>query len=48
MLIERAAVVVTPGVGYGDYGEGYVRISLTTPDERLKEAMRRIKESLSF
>lgn len=48
MLIEKAAVVVTPGVGYGDYGEGYVRISLTTPDERLKEAMRRIKESLSF
>ncbi|TYP60006.1 LL-diaminopimelate aminotransferase [Thermosediminibacter litoriperuensis] len=48
MLLEKAAVVVTPGNAYGDHGEGYVRISLTTPDDRLKEAMRRIKESLSF
>ncbi|MGB9814188.1 MAG: LL-diaminopimelate aminotransferase [Thermovenabulum sp.] len=43
-LIEKAAVVVTPGNAYGEYGEGYVRISLTTPDHRLNEAMERIKK----
>lgn len=46
-LIEQAAVVVTPGSAYGEYGEGYVRISLTTPDHRLMEAMERIKK-ISF
>lgn len=43
-LIEKAAVVVTPGNAYGEYGEGYVRISITTPDHRLNEAMERIKK----
>ncbi len=42
-LLERAHVIVTPGSGYGPDGEGYIRISLTTPDERLLEAVRRIK-----
>jgi LL-diaminopimelate aminotransferase len=41
-LLEEAAVVVTPGAAYGAAGEGYIRISLTTPDERLREACRRI------
>lgn len=41
-LLERAHVIVTPGSGYGEGGEGYIRISLTTPDEKLEEAMRRI------
>ena len=36
-LIEEAAVVVTPGSGYGKYGEGYVRLSLTLPDDQLDE-----------
>lgn len=43
-LLEQAHVIVTPGSGYGPDGEGYVRISLTTPDERLLEAVRRIRE----
>jgi LL-diaminopimelate aminotransferase len=42
-LLEEAAVVVTPGSAYGPHGEGYVRISLTVPDERLDEACRRIE-----
>lgn len=42
-LLEEAGVVVTPGVGYGSYGEGYIRIALCLPEERLAEAMRRIK-----
>lgn len=45
MLLEQAHVIVTPGNGYGPDGEGYIRISLTTPDEQLLEAVRRIKES---
>ncbi|WP_324667516.1 LL-diaminopimelate aminotransferase [Geochorda subterranea] len=44
-LLERAGVVVTPGVGYGPAGEGYVRLSLTVPDDRLDEALARWKAS---
>ena len=42
-LLEQAYVAVTPGSGYGLDGEGYIRISLTTPDTRLKEALARMK-----
>lgn len=41
-LLERAGVIVAPGTGYGREGEGYFRISLTTPDDRLAEAMDRL------
>ena len=34
-------VVVTPGFSYGESGEGYIRISLTVPDDRLEEALDR-------
>jgi LL-diaminopimelate aminotransferase len=47
LLLEQAGVVVAPGNGYGEYGEGYFRISLTISDERLKEAFGRIK-SIGF
>lgn len=47
MLVERARVVVSPGSGYGALGEGYIRISLTVSDDRLAEAMDRIREALS-
>ncbi|MFX1258393.1 MAG: aminotransferase class I/II-fold pyridoxal phosphate-dependent enzyme [Promethearchaeota archaeon] len=36
-------VVVTPGIGFGQYGEGYVRIALTQPEEKIKEAVERIQ-----
>lgn len=42
-LLEEAHVIVTPGSGYGSDGEGYIRLSLTLPDEQLLEAVRRIK-----
>ncbi len=45
-LLEQAHVIVTPGSGYGPDGEGFIRISLTTPDDRLLEAVRRIKETM--
>ncbi len=35
-------VAVTPGVGFGKYGEGYVRITFTQPSERIVEACNRI------
>jgi LL-diaminopimelate aminotransferase len=41
--IEETAVVVTPGRGYGLNGEGYVRLSVTTPDDRVEEGMRRLE-----
>jgi LL-diaminopimelate aminotransferase len=40
--MSAAGVIVTPGVGYGSFGEGYVRLSLSVPDDRLEEAVRRI------
>ncbi len=42
-LIEDIGVVVTPGRGYGLNGEGYIRLSVTTPDDRLEEGMRRLE-----
>ena len=41
-VLEQAAVVITPGAVYGPAGEGWFRISLTTPDDRLAEAMQRL------
>jgi LL-diaminopimelate aminotransferase len=41
-VLEQAAVVVSPGSAYGRSGEGWFRISLTTPDDRLQEAVRRL------
>jgi len=43
-LLEKTGVVVTPGRGYGQWGEGFFRISLTYPDAVLKEALGRIVE----
>jgi LL-diaminopimelate aminotransferase len=43
-LIEDIGVVVTPGSGYGKYGEGFVRLSITTPDDRVEEGVRRLHE----
>ncbi|MCW3137614.1 MAG: LL-diaminopimelate aminotransferase [Methanophagales archaeon] len=45
-LLERAGVVVTPGVGFGEYGEGFVRFSLCLGIERIKEACERIADIL--
>ncbi len=42
-VLEQAGVVISPGGAYGPNGEGFFRISLTTPDERLLEAVERIR-----
>ncbi len=41
-VLEQAAVVLSPGAIYGPAGEGWFRISLTTPDDRLLEAVKRL------
>ena len=46
LVLEQAAVIVSPGPSFGPSGEGYVRISLTVADERLEEAASRIASSL--
>ena len=46
LVLEQAAVVISPGSMYGPSGEGFFRISLTTPDERLAEALERLREHL--
>ena len=46
-LFDKTAVVVAAGTAYGQYGEGYIRISLTVPDHRLAEAMQRIEREFA-
>jgi LL-diaminopimelate aminotransferase len=47
MVLEESAVVISPGSAYGPNGEGFFRISLTIADERLQEAVERLRDSLS-
>src|SRR5262245_4728936 len=47
LVLEEAAVVVSPGSMYGPSGEGFFRIALTTPDERIEEAVERMREHLA-
>jgi LL-diaminopimelate aminotransferase len=46
-VLEEAAVVVSPGSMYGPSGEGFFRISLTTPDDRIEEAVERMRTHLT-
>ncbi len=45
-VFEKAGVVITPGNGYGEYGEGFFRIALTVEKERMLEAIGRIKQNV--
>jgi LL-diaminopimelate aminotransferase len=47
LVLEEAAVVISPGSMYGPSGEGFFRIALTTPDDRIEEAVERMREHLS-
>jgi LL-diaminopimelate aminotransferase len=47
LVLDKAAVVVSPGSMYGPSGEGFFRISLTTPDELLSEAVERLRAHLT-
>lgn len=43
-LIEKAGIVATPGNGFGEAGEGYIRMALTVGEPRLREAIERLKQ----
>ena len=45
-VLDKAGVIVAPGNAYGPDGEGYIRISLATPDDRLVEASSASRTSL--
>ncbi|MDB9355291.1 pyridoxal phosphate-dependent aminotransferase, partial [Nodularia spumigena CS-587/03] len=45
LLLDKCGIMVTPGNGYGAAGEGFFRIALTIPDERMHEAIQRIKDA---
>ncbi len=47
LLLEKAGVAVSPGLGFGEYGEGYVRLALVENEHRIRQAGRAIKKFLS-
>ncbi|HWL06171.1 MAG TPA: LL-diaminopimelate aminotransferase [Xanthobacteraceae bacterium] len=46
LLIEKAEVAVSPGIGFGEYGEGFVRIALVENEQRIRQAARNIRRFL--
>ena len=42
LLLEQAGIIASPGSGYGEEGEGYIRLAIVTNEERLKEAKQRL------
>jgi alanine-synthesizing transaminase len=44
LLIQEAKVAVSPGIGFGEYGEGYVRFALVENEQRIKQALRGLKQ----
>ncbi len=46
MLIDKAEVVTSPGAAFGQYGEGYLRISMVENEQRIKQALRNIKKMM--
>ncbi|MCR5875737.1 LL-diaminopimelate aminotransferase [Phenylobacterium sp. J426] len=47
LLVEEAGVAVAPGIAFGEYGEGYVRIGLVENEQRIRQAARNVKKFLS-
>ncbi len=46
LLLEKASVAVSPGVGFGEYGEGHVRIALVENEQRIRQAARNVRKFL--
>lgn len=44
-LLEKTGVVVSPGIAFGELGEGYARVALVAPEARLREALKRMKDA---
>jgi len=47
LLLDKAGVAVSPGVGFGEYGEGHVRIALVENEQRIRQAARNIRKFLA-
>ena len=47
LLMEKAEVAVAPGLGFGEMGDGHVRIGLVENQQRIRQAARNIKKALS-
>jgi alanine-synthesizing transaminase len=47
LLLEHAKVAVAPGIGFGEYGEGHVRIALVENEQRIRQAARNVRKFLS-
>jgi len=45
-LLKEAKVAVSPGVGFGEFGEGYVRFALVENEQRIQQAARGIRQAL--
>ena len=46
LLLDKASVAVSPGIGFGEYGDGFVRIALVENEHRSRQAIRNIKRFL--
>jgi alanine-synthesizing transaminase len=44
LCVEEAKVAVSPGVGFGEYGDGYVRFALVENEQRIRQALRGLKQ----
>mgnify|MGYP001988996221 FL=1 len=47
ILLQEASVAVAPGVGFGEYGEGYVRLGLVENEHRIRQASRNLRRVLT-
>ena len=47
-MLIHAQVAVSPGIGFGEYGEGYVRVALVENEQRIRQAARNVKKFLSM
>jgi alanine-synthesizing transaminase len=46
LLVEKADIAVSPGIGFGEYGEGFVRIALVENEQRIRQAARNVRRFL--
>jgi alanine-synthesizing transaminase len=46
LILKEGKVAISPGIGFGEYGEGYVRFALVENEHRIKQAIRGIKKAL--
>ena len=46
LLVEKAEIAVSPGIGFGEYGEGFVRIALVENEQRIRQAARNVRRFL--